>query len=85
MKVKIGNNTYDASEEPIMIIFDEGETDRIGRMGTESSKYCSYPAEGYSEKEIEEFMEYDNNVSKLMNKDEAMEHLDSLMSDEESK
>lgn len=57
MRVKIGNEVYDSLKEPIMIIFDEGETDFIGKLGAEQSKYCSYPPEGYKEEEIEKFME----------------------------
>lgn len=59
MRVKIGNTYNDSLKEPIMIVFDEGETDFIGNMGIEQSKYCSYPNEGYTKEEIEEFMEFE--------------------------
>ncbi|MBL4951053.1 hypothetical protein JK635_02210 [Neobacillus sp. YIM B02564] len=58
MRIKIGENWYDSTKEPIMIIFDEGEQDQIAYMG-DLKKYCSYPNEGFTEQEIEKFMEYE--------------------------
>lgn len=59
MRVKIGNAIYDSLNTPIMIIFDEGESDQIGRMGEGDSKYCSYPNEGFSVDDIEKFMKFE--------------------------
>lgn len=38
MRVKIGNKIYDSLKEPIMIIFDEGEQEKIANMGELSRK-----------------------------------------------
>jgi sorbitol-specific phosphotransferase system component IIA len=55
MRVKIGNEIFDSLKEPVMIIFDEGEQEQISKM-KELKKYCSYPTEGFTVEEIEEFM-----------------------------
>jgi hypothetical protein len=58
MRVKIGDKYYDSLEQPIMIVFDEGEQDQIAYMG-DLKKYCSYPNEGFTAEEIEKFMEFE--------------------------
>jgi hypothetical protein len=55
MKVKIGNKIIDSNDQPIMIIFDEGEKELIGSMEGQAMKYCSFP-ESSKIPDIEEFM-----------------------------
>lgn len=57
MRVKIGTTIYDSLEEPIMIIFDDGEQEQITNM-VGLDKYCSYPP-GRPVEEIEDFMEFE--------------------------
>ena len=57
MKVKIGNTVYDSREKPIMLVLSEVEKEHIKNMLKICSKYCQYPAEGYTGEEIEKFME----------------------------
>ena len=56
MKVKIGDKIYSSEKEPIMIILDDSDKENVSAMLPESSKYCSYPNEGFSVDEIETFM-----------------------------
>jgi hypothetical protein len=61
MKVKIGNEIYDANEQPIALIFDDDESlkktiENMGEMYNNDSKtYCIYP-KGMDVKKIKEFM-----------------------------
>ena len=55
MKVKIGNNTYDSNELPIMIIMNKTEKKLISEMSDDNNKFCSFP-EYLKKDEIEEFM-----------------------------
>lgn len=57
MKVKIGNKIYDAAKQPIMVILSEKDKENIANMIDSATKYCGYPDSGFTEKEIEEFME----------------------------
>lgn len=59
MKIKIGDKIYDANDVPIMIILSQADKDNIGNMLEDNFKYCSYPATGYSEDQIREFMKID--------------------------
>lgn len=50
MKVKIGDKTHDANEEPIMLIFDSSEEIKgvikhLSNMPEENRRYCIYPSE----------------------------------------
>ena len=57
MKVKIGDTTYDSSEQPIMLILNVGEREQIANMPRESKgKYCQAP-DSVSESELLNFME----------------------------
>jgi hypothetical protein len=55
MKVKIGDKTYDSNEQPIMLILDDIDKQRLSWMG-EQNKYCNYP-EGMDINKIIKFME----------------------------
>jgi hypothetical protein len=57
MRVKIGETIYDSNEQPIMLIFDDGEQKLIGDMAPDLKKFCSYPP-GRDPKDIEKFMEF---------------------------
>lgn len=56
MRVKIGNTYYDSLEQPIMVVFDDGEKELIGNMRNIDMKYCSFPEESRVE-DIENFMD----------------------------
>jgi hypothetical protein len=43
MKVKIGDITYDANDQPIMVILNQGERKQIANMDPEAIKYCQFP------------------------------------------
>lgn len=43
MKVKVGDKTYDANTEPIMIILSLDEKEQISNMAPDATKYCVYP------------------------------------------
>jgi len=55
MKVKIGDKIYDSNVEPIMLILDDIDKQRISWMG-DQHKYCSYP-DGTEVNKIIKFME----------------------------
>jgi len=61
MKVKIGDEIFDANEQPIMLIFENNESlektiENMGQMvDNDSKKYCIFP-EGMEVKKIKEFM-----------------------------
>jgi hypothetical protein len=57
MKVKIGDKIYDSEEQPIMVVLSPADKKNIGNMDHAHTKYCSYTCKGFSEEEIEEFME----------------------------
>ena len=61
MKVKIGDNVYDADEEPIMIIFKDQEERQItirnlANMVKDATKYCVYPKSKWTDDEILKWM-----------------------------
>ncbi|MEX2462057.1 MAG: hypothetical protein WD469_12330 [Paenibacillaceae bacterium] len=58
MKVKIGNKVYDSTQQPVLIIFDQGEQELIGSMSPEHMKFCSFPEDSNIEV-IEQFMKYE--------------------------
>jgi ribosome maturation protein Sdo1 len=43
MKVKIGDTIYDSNNQPIMIIYTDGDLKNMVR----GHKYCSYPENDY--------------------------------------
>lgn len=55
MRVKIGNNVYDSSQEPVMLILDEQDKINIRNMSDEATKFCSFP-DSMSAEEVKEFM-----------------------------
>ncbi len=59
MKVKIGEITIDAEDQPVMIILSDRDKINIASMPPDKARYCGYPLDRYSEKEIEEFMKID--------------------------
>jgi hypothetical protein len=66
MKVKIGDKVYDPEKQPIMIILSEKDKENIANMSETATKYCCFPNKGYTEEEINEFMNIteDKNESK---------------------
>lgn len=60
MKVKIGHTTYDAADQPIMVILNAGERAQIAAMPAESKgKYCQAP-DTMTEADLLAFMEEGN-------------------------
>ncbi len=57
MIVKIGMDVFDSSEQPIMLVLNKKDKENISNMLPEATKYCAFPAEGFSEDEIKIFME----------------------------
>lgn len=55
MKVKIGNEIYDSSKEPIMLILTDIDKDLISRMHPKAFKYCAFP-DTWQENEIKKWM-----------------------------
>ena len=56
MIVKVGNKFYDGSQEPVMIILEDGEKEAIASMiSTDENRFCSYP-EDMDETEINDWM-----------------------------
>jgi len=53
MKVKIGDDIYDAEYEPIMIIMSKEEKEVLLKnfCNTQATKYCIYPDEEYWNKD----------------------------------
>lgn len=64
MKVKIGNRIIDSNDQPVMIIFDEGEKELISNMSDDHLKLCLFPEDG-DVSEIERFMEDDEDTNQL--------------------
>jgi hypothetical protein len=56
MKVKIGNDVYDGSEQPIMVVLTDVDKENIHNMPMENHKYCQYP-DTMSEEYVRKFME----------------------------
>ena len=44
MQIKVRNKIYDGKNEPVMIIFSEGERKQIANMSPGTTKYCIYPS-----------------------------------------
>jgi len=59
MKVKIRNQIYDSSKEPIMIILSDSDKKNIKEMLPECTKYCSFPS-SMSEEFAIKFMQEEN-------------------------
>jgi len=57
MKVKIGNVVYDPNVQPLLFILSDQDKKNILAMLPNATKYCCYPAEGWSESAIRQFME----------------------------
>ncbi len=55
MKIKIGDNIYDGSKEPIMVILTDKDKENIKRMLTSCTLYCQYP-DDMTEEQIDLFM-----------------------------
>ena len=58
MLVKIGNEIYDSTKTPIMLIFDDKEIKHMQGIESNNYKYCSYP-DDTKEEDIVEFMKVD--------------------------
>lgn len=43
MKVKIGDTTYDADDQPILVILSDRDKENIAQMPRRATKYCCYP------------------------------------------
>lgn len=71
MKVKIGDQVFDSSEQPIMVIFNEGEKELIANMHPSDIKFCSYP-DGYHVSDVESFMAADDDQLSLLVEDNTL-------------
>ena len=58
MKVKIGDKIYDSTEEPILLILNEGDKRNLERMDPDSTKFLSFP-DGMDLNEAKGFMKID--------------------------
>lgn len=56
MKVKVGDKIYDGKKVPVMIILTNGDKKNIANMHSECTRYCEYPEEKYTLKEIKAWM-----------------------------
>lgn len=57
MRVKIfGVGEFNAEDQPIMLILEEGDKDRIAKMSPEATKYCQYDANKYDLSTIDRWM-----------------------------
>ena len=56
MIIKISDNYYNFTQEPILLILAESEKEHIANMSEENKKYCSFPDESNINK-IKEFMD----------------------------
>jgi len=56
MKVKIGDQVYDAEKQPIMLILSDIDKENISNMHSDTMKYCAFP-EDIDESEIKEWSE----------------------------
>ena len=54
--MKIGDKTFDSTEEPIMLILSKKDKENISNMHPDATKYCSFP-EAVDSEEIFKFME----------------------------
>jgi len=59
MKVKVGSEIYFGEIEPVMAILSDKDKENIKNMGTEDTKYCSFPDSMRGESCIDEFMNTD--------------------------
>jgi hypothetical protein len=55
MLVKIGDKVYNAEDQPIMIVVQPGDKEKLHRLNNNQYRLCFYP-EGLCLKEVEEFM-----------------------------
>jgi hypothetical protein len=58
MKVKIGDKIYDSTEEPILLILNEGDKRNLERMDPDATKFLSFP-DGMDLNEAKRFMKID--------------------------
>lgn len=56
MKVKVGDRTYDSQEEPVMVTLTEQDKKNISNMLPSATRYCMYPSDEWTAKEILEWM-----------------------------
>ena len=56
MKVKVGGKVYDGKNKPVMVILTKWDKENITNMLPSATKYCEYPVEKYSVKQIEKWM-----------------------------
>jgi hypothetical protein len=56
MRVYVDGKIYDFLDSPIVIIFDEGEKELIGNMGSQSKYFCSYNIDEVSVEKIENLL-----------------------------
>lgn len=57
MKIKVGDEIYDANDEIIMVILSKEDKINILNMDERATKYCAFPEDKYTDEEIEKFME----------------------------
>lgn len=43
MRVKVGDKVYSGEEEPVMVLLNDDDKERIENMGV-AKKYCVYPS-----------------------------------------
>ena len=56
MKVFIGDQVFDSSEEPVLVILTDQEKEVLSRMKWNEHKYCSFPS-NMSELEMRAWMQ----------------------------
>lgn len=61
MRVKVGNNWYDGTEQPVMVELTEQDRKNIANMAKGCDLYCEHP-DDIPDEEIRKFMERKNLV-----------------------
>jgi len=56
MKVKVGNKIYDGKKEVVMVILSKQDKINIANMLKTCTKYCEFPEDKYTVKEIQKWM-----------------------------
>ena len=56
MKVKVGNTITDGDHQPVMVILNDQDKKNIQNMHPDCTKYCVYPTNDYTPKEIIKWM-----------------------------
>lgn len=70
MRAYINGKLYDFLDQPIVILFDEGEQDLIARMDKEAKYFSSYNTEEVSVSQMEDLLEKMRQEVELIDKGE---------------